>query len=368
LFNIDPYLLPLGLFTWLHDWFGLMIVALTLLHLGLNWAWIKGMTQKLISSQVKIYSATVLIILFVVSAFFLIKPASKTEPTTESINADDQNNPLEIIETPEIETRPEQTLPNGEGRINIKDIGEFTFPVKAVETSRPDIFKPGAFSVFDILVYLDMQEQIDLAYHFSDDHDTHIIDTINGLENWWYIAYYDGGWAENNVWPMDLFPYKERMSITIRQESPEEISEIYSVISDQVARGGGTNIAIPEVEINGPTGTQKFNNVLVTAHDLRDDYLQDGTITAIDVIMSLGDQGLINYSLNWYESIGSAGVVKNYFVDGINDDQAAGRCGFVYELGDRNFYGFRGNHIHIPPDLRVIISIPQYVEFFWICI
>jgi hypothetical protein len=94
--------------------------------------------------------------------------------------------------------------------------------------------------------------------------------------------------------------------------------------------------------------------------------LQNGTIVAIDVIMSLGDAGLIDYELQWYTTIGSA-EVKNYFVEKINSDKSHDRCGFVYEAGSYNFRGFSGNHIHIPSDIRVIHH-PDYVEYFWICI
>ncbi len=87
----------------------------------------------------------------------------------------------------------------------------------------------------------------------------------------------------------------------------------------------------------------------------------------MDVILSLGDQGKIEYGLQWYESIGRAGIVKNYWVEKINDDEAHGRCGFVYESGDEDVRGFLGNHIHLPSDTRVLNS-PEYVLYFWICI
>ncbi|MBA7525844.1 hypothetical protein ES705_18002 [subsurface metagenome] len=109
-----------------------------------------------------------------------------------------------------------------------------------------------------------------------------------------------------------------------------------------------------------------YQNVTVTPHNLRNDFFQDGVITAIDVIMSLGDKGLLTYKLNWYSTIGLA-EVKNYYVDGINNDNAYGKCGFVYEVGDFTFQGFAGNHIHIPSDIRIITS-PEYEEWFWICL
>jgi len=98
----------------------------------------------------------------------------------------------------------------------------------------------------------------------------------------------------------------------------------------------------------------------------RPDLFQEDVVTAMDVIMTLGDQGKLVYTLQWYESIGSAGIVKNYFVDRINNDVTEYRCGFVYEAASRRLEG-RGNHIHLPADSRVIFA-PEYVEFFYICI
>jgi hypothetical protein len=87
-----------------------------------------------------------------------------------------------------------------------------------------------------------------------------------------------------------------------------------------------------------------------------------GVVTAADVILSLGEQGELSYDLDWVPAIGLARV-QNYYVTRINDDEQGGRCGFVYEAGPIAFRGFRGNHIHLPTDARVIRS-PEYVEFF----
>ncbi len=84
-------------------------------------------------------------------------------------------------------------------------------------------------------------------------------------------------------------------------------------------------------------------------------------------ILSLGEAGKISYDLQWYDSIGSAEVVRSFWVHRINADVSEGRCGFVYEAGAREFAFFRGNHNHIPSDTRAINS-PEYVEYFWICI
>jgi hypothetical protein len=252
----------------------------------------------------------------------------------------------------------------------IGNVGDFTFEPSEIKTLRDDIFNEGYFSIFDILAHLDDNGTIDMEYHFDDDMNTYIIDSINDMGNWWYIAYYDGGWPERNVYRMDHHPYKDKMYISISEAEESQLAEYYRIFQEEIQRNkdNGGKIIVPEVIIRTPgDGLLVFENVEIKPHDLRSDIFKPGVVTAIDAVMTLGDLGEIEYSLNWYESVGTAGLVKNYFVDRINEDVTFMRCGFVYEEGSGRFQGFTGNHIHIPPDSRVINS-PEYIEFFWICI
>lgn len=261
------------------------------------------------------------------------------------------------------------TQPDAEGEIMIEGVGTLTFDPEAVETTREDVFRKGYFSVFDIVAHLADEGDIDLSYHFDEAMNTHVIDSLDGEANWWYMAYYSGGWPENNVFRMDHFPYKDKMYIRIESYDPKMLDSMYEVFREEVERRERNDgkIVIPKVIISGPNTDLEFENVEVEAHDLRDDALQPGVITAIDAILTLGDQGELNYKLQWYDSIASADVVRSYWVDGIDGDVARGRCGFVYEAGSRAYDGFRGNHIHLPSDMRVLNS-PEYLEYFWICI
>ena len=85
------------------------------------------------------------------------------------------------------------------GRISIKPFGDFDFKPREVKTMRDDIFREGFFSVFDVLVHLHEKGKIDLVYHFDEEMNTHVVDSINGETDYWYMAYYDGGWPENNI-------------------------------------------------------------------------------------------------------------------------------------------------------------------------
>jgi hypothetical protein len=254
----------------------------------------------------------------------------------------------------------------GGGTIDIEGIGQFAFDPAAIETSRSDIFNEGYFSIFDVLVYLDQQGSINMDYHFDPNMNTHVIDSINSIANWWYAAYYDGGWYEANMFRMDHYPYKPQMTILIEQIDESLLTGIYTSFTNEIIRKqlNGGQVIIPRVTVVDCNGVQTdYNDVNVVAHNLRDDTFKEGTITAIDAIFSLADQGLLTYDLQWYDSIGTAGIVRSYWVQRIDGCLSTGRCGFVYEEGTEAFGWL--NHIHIPSDYRVINS-PEYERWFWI--
>ncbi len=327
----------------IHDWSGILLTFIIFVHLVLHWKWVVAMTKRIFRKikfrkTLKYFGLVLLIFSLIISLNFL------------RIN----NN--------------REDLDNNAERIQIAGVGWPYYHPDKISSIRPDLFAEGHFSIFDILVYLNEINEINMKYHFDPDLDTYIIDSLNGEKNLWYSAYYDGGWEEESVLRMDHYPYKPKMELRIIRESSTYLQSIYNTYRQEVQRRNANNgtIIIPEVIIRSPHNNLNFQDVEVTAHNLRNDTLQKGVITAIDVIMSLGDQGLITYVLNWYETIGRA-VVKNYYVDGINEDLAYARCGFVYEVGDLDFSGPKGNHIHIPSDIRIITS-PEYEEWFWICL
>ena len=333
--------LPMYEISIIHDYGALLMGFLILAHLILNMKWIKNMTVRYARHLKKRKWVTRLGVLFIVLVLLFL-----------------------VLQTPAIQN----LLFGSENTIIIEGVGSYKYDPDKVQTVRPDIFRAGHFSIFDILVNLDNRSKIDMEYHFDASMNTHVIDSINGKSNWWHEAYYDGGWSEDNVFRMDHYPYKDKMYIKLYREDKSRLERIYNVFHDEVARlaRNAGKVIIPKVIIEGTNDRMVFNDVEVTPHNLRDDMFQDGVISAIDVIMTLGDQDRISYKLNWYEEIGYA-EVKNYYVDKINDDKTYGRCGFVYEEGSNQFSGFTGNHIHIPSDIRVINS-PEYEEWFWICI
>ncbi|MHA2353254.1 MAG: hypothetical protein ACXABX_09060 [Candidatus Thorarchaeota archaeon] len=274
---------------------------------------------------------------------------------------------LNLPEAPPPATSGYVPIPSGE---YVTFSGDYVpFDPEDVQRMRPDIFRPGSISMFDILAHLDSIGEVDLEYHFNESMNTHVIDSLNDYPNWWYQVRYSGGWFENNVYRMDHYLWKPGTRLKFYTTSEEKLERIYESFVAEVERSKnrtGTFI-LPEITIRGNSFNILFTEVPVTPHNLRNDTLQPGVLTAIDVIMSLGDLGLINYTLQWYDDLGSARVVKNYWVDSINEDAAIGTCGFVYDTGSIGYYGFGGNHIHLPADMRVLNS-PEYMRWFWICL
>lgn len=322
--------------TLLHNWNGLIFGLLVFTYFILHWKWFTAVTRK-IWTKLK-YGKFIIVLSIILVITFSIVPM--------------------VLNT----VSPEK--PKTEG-ISIQSVGRFYFNPEDVETIRPDIFTNGHFSIFDILVHLDKIGEIQMQYHFKADLNTYVIDSLNGMQNWWYYAYYDGGWNEKNVYRMDHYLFKpKQMIILFRKSELEEIYHTYIQEYDRLNKNSGA-VIIPYVYIVMPSSSLLFHNVLVTVHNLRNDTFQDGVITAIDVILSMGDQGLLTYELKWFNSIGTA-ETTSYWVHFINGKESYGRCGFVYEEGDNDFI-YKQNHIHIPSDIRKINS-PEYIAYFWVCI
>jgi hypothetical protein len=261
-------------------------------------------------------------------------------------------------------------LPSVEGSIRIPTVGTFKFDAGEITTVRPDVFQSGHFSLFDILVHLKERGDIELAYHFDESANTHVIDSLDGDKKWWYEAHYSNGWFEPNVWRMDMYPYKNNTTVHMRVAREDRLESIHKSFQEEVerlARNDG-QVILPDLQVRSPAGDWSYDDVLVTPHDLRSDVLQPGLATALDVLISLQEQGRAdNLGLTWYEQIGFADPVDSYWVSQFNSAIAHGGCGFVYETGPLAFAGFSGTHIHIPADTRVLVS-PEYALWFWICL
>ena len=281
--------------------------------------------------------------------------------------------PQKILTQPPIDDDPyNPTIPFPYNQTHVVKLGgvEYVYNSSEISTIRPDIFREDHFSLFDVLLYLDNQSSIDLEYHYDSSMGAHIIDIINNQTFWWYKAWYDGGWPEINAMRMDMYPWKPGTSIEMYKEPQSFFDKLYDTWQSEIVRRDSNSGAfiIPYIEIDSNTFREEFYNITVTAHNLRSDIFQEGIITPVDIIMSLGDQGLITYLLRWYDSFGNVEIVRSYWLVMINDDLSIGRCGYVHEVGDFAFTGAGArNHLHIPMDFRPLIA-PEYLEVQYTCL
>ncbi len=272
--------------------------------------------------------------------------------------------------------QPENTLPdvNRKGRISVEGfLTDIPVDPCQVKSLRPDIFNEGYFSVFDCLVHVCREHNIEIKFHFDRQLRTHLIDSIGKKKNWSYAAiYHGGGRPEEPVHRMDTHPYKDWMRIEVYQVSKERIDRIYSAfgVEAERLRSNKDKVVIPEVLIQTPNQNLKFTNVQVRAHGIRSDMFKGDVITAADIMLSLAEKGKLSLDLLWRGQFGRA-LIQGYYFVRFNKDQAHDRAGFTYSLGEKLNDGpdprgrrFGNNFLHITTDIRVIVS-PQYIRWRW---
>ena len=267
--------------------------------------------------------------------------------------------------------RDSRLQPERPGVISIEDrVKERPINPMGVRTLRPDVFRPGQFSVFDALVHICETAGTPLEYHFDEHMRTHVIDSLDGDRNWWYAARYHGGpRAEEPVHRMDTHAYRDWMAISIYHVAEVRVRDLNAAFAGDARRleNNGGAVIVPEVTIRTPEQDLRFTNVEVTAHNLRRDIFWDGVVTATDILLSLADQGSLSAEMEWVEMIGQT-LRQSYTFTRLNDEKIEDRAGFTYEMGERRFKGrqprFGNNLIHMPMDVRVVCS-PEYMHWAW---
>ncbi|OLS31396.1 MAG: hypothetical protein ThorAB25_03220 [Candidatus Thorarchaeota archaeon AB_25] len=83
-------------------------------------------------------------------------------------------------------------------------------------------------------MHLDSLGELDLEYHFNESMKTHVIDSLNGLPNWWHQVCHSGGWFENNVYRMDHYLRKPGTSLEFYTTSEEKLEGIYATFVAEV--------------------------------------------------------------------------------------------------------------------------------------
>ena len=270
--------------------------------------------------------------------------------------------------------------PSEQGTLEIRGLGKLSFDPSAISSVRPDVFRQGHFSVFDILVHLADTGVIDMQYRFDEKLATHVIDSLRGISGWWYDARYSGGGFDRTVVRMDLFPVKDEMMIVLYLEDPERLDAIEAHFREEVARRDSNkgSVIIPTVVFQSAAGSVTYRHVSVTSHDVRSDVLQPGLVTALDVLLSLGEQGLLTeLRLDWRRETQEVTIVDGHYIVGVVAEEfspaATGACALMHQIQGQTILPYLTSHthtmshIHLTADLEVLIS-PATVEWLWVCL
>ena len=277
-----------------------------------------------------------------------------------------------------LQLNPGDTRPKGSiGVVEIISPNETSTilnPTERIEAVREDIFKPGYFSVYDV-----MRRLGDVESHWDPESETHVVDSFRGQPNWWYSFIYQGGNTkrlETPVHRMDTFPYKDDMRIQFHQMNPDDLEKIYSAFRAEVTRRNEHGLVVPDVRIElpnpDPTVEDKivfpYKDIEVKPHDFRADMFQNGVITGLDVMVSLAERGDIDLGLTVLHQFGKTRDgpidVNGIWVTGINGFESSPKVGFLYEQGEPMFEGVGGfnfNRLHIGPDIRA--GVPHYQKW-----
>ncbi len=271
-------------------------------------------------------------------------------------------------------------LPTAGGTVEIRGVGVLSFDPAAVRTSRPDLFTEGHFSVFDVLVHLAERGEIALEHRWDDDTATHAIVSLNGLSGWWYDARYAGGEFERPALRMDHFPVKDGMRIRLYLEAPERLAAIEESFRAEVERrtANGGRVIVPEVTIRGPRWTLVARDVVVEPTGVRPDVFQPGIVTALDVLLALGRDGVVSsLKLVWHDRLDGADHVDSFMVHallaGAYEAPATKGCMLAHQTGSSVLEGFiiphghASSHVHLTADLEALVS-PEYVRWTWLCL
>lgn len=220
-------------------------------------------------------------------------------------------------------------------------------------TASPETFKPGSYSVFDLLRYLvgtrdDMRweggvESIikpedstakTYEYHISwDSNGDGKFDSSDGEyfnSNLWHFSmvqsvgqnkHYAGKRGNTTYIRMDQFWLREDQRVRFTVFSEEMINRMRWTWKREVQRLADNDgkFIIPLVQhrdldvsfTNPPTETIA-ENLEVKAHNLRSDIFQDGVVTQMDVWLTIADNTGADFRLTWWPILSSGAKVNSF--------------------------------------------------------
>jgi hypothetical protein len=301
-------------------------------------------------------------------------------------------------------------LPPGSYVIIGSDTSRFDPSLYSITTHRPDIFAPGFYSMFDVILAIAARKTIPVEYSWDDSCKTFFISKINNQGgNFWFHFSYDassgsasaGGSRSElnnhraNRWDEVLW----RPGVWIKVDADENVAELRSYYIKEIQRERSSGHTIPVVNFNiapdtvygNPPGSDRarvnvtHTNVSVTAHNLRSvgyhspysKPFQPGVVTSLDIPLSLKDQGKLDFVTSvFYNYFGSNYIDSYYLVElgfpGIGKVHSSGRQGIVYTTDNGDFRN--GSIIKLPNQANQqhhitcdidVIHAPDFSRWYW---
>ncbi|MGB2960464.1 MAG: T9SS type A sorting domain-containing protein [Bacteroidota bacterium] len=278
----------------------------------------------------------------------------------------------------------------------------FTFDpdIMTVSTVRPDVFAPGYYSMFDVILTVAYWNGISVDYYYDSTCATHFITRINNITgNYWYHFSYDAGQGNVNEiqlrranrWDEALW----RPGVWIKVVEGEDLPGIRREYVEEIAREKVSGHLIPSVRFSinpsdfqgNPPGSGRvtvsrdFPNVLVTPHNLRapgysspySKPFQPGVVTSLDIPLSLADQGLLDTATAVFYTRFAGNHIDSYYLvglgfPGVGMAHASGRQGFVYVTENGSYNQLPNGadpKLHMTSDINVLHA-PDFSYWRWI--
>jgi hypothetical protein len=256
----------------------------------------------------------------------------------------------------------------------------------SITALRSDIFNPGHFSMFDVILAVADKNGIDVEYAWDEERKTHFISSINSTAgDYWYQFGYSGGNYERRTIRWDEAWWKP--GTKLMTDTWPQLGALKNKYSQEISKEAVSECVVPRVSFNispsdfngNPDGSGRisasktFNDVAVSAHNLRADStmtpfdcpFRKGVITAVDVLFSLQDQGSLSVVASSYYSRINNAVVGDYYIQqisfpGTDTACASGSQGFTFRT---DFSSPQGG-VHVPADIHVIHN-PDIADWTW---
>ncbi|WP_299802076.1 hypothetical protein [uncultured Shewanella sp.] len=170
---------------------------------------------------------------------------------------------------------------------------------------------------------------------------------------------------------LDEFPVRNNLFLRFESFSHDMTERRQSLQRKQVDRleqHGG--VVLPELLVNFGKGAGDeviARDIPVSAHNIRTDIFTEGTHTAMDLLLSADDEGLVDFQFNYWPQLHLDTNVGSYGLVSINGQRAKGLAGWLLRIGEKETFTDFFDPIPLDNGAGVIANIkaagPKYCSW-----